>query len=235
MDSTSSTPTRQLIWDKSTRIFHWSLTLLVSMLLASGLSDDMDWMVWHQYAGYSMLCLLILRVMIGIWGSDYARFSQFPLRLSSLKAYLAGQHQTPGHNPLGSWMIVVMLTSLTVQVFSGLLATDDFLIEGPWVFWASEEWVSLGSWLHASNWILISLLVATHLMAIATYQLVKKEDLIGPMISGYKIRKKAPTTDLSGSDSNQSIAKNLPLIRLIFMAALSAALTWLIIDLPTMM
>lgn len=230
MNSQAETPVKILVWDISTRFFHWAIALLFVALLVSGLSDNIDWMTWHQRFGYMVLGLLIFRCLIGIWGQDYARFTRLPLNFSAIKAYLQGRYHSLGHNPLGSWMVVVMLLTLAAQVLSGFLATDDFFVEGPWVFWADEEWVSLATSIHAQNWIFMSLLVGVHLLAIGIYRFVKKQNLVTPMVSGYKtLEHKQLAEQLPSAASHSSVT------RLSIFALISAGLTWLLIELPAIM
>ncbi|MBR9912854.1 MAG: hypothetical protein GYB33_21135 [Gammaproteobacteria bacterium] len=221
----SAQPDKILVWDIPTRLFHWLLVLLFSGLLITGLSDNLDWMIWHQRMGYAMLGLLIFRLLNGLFGLDYARFTHLPLHPASVKAYLSGQHSSPGHNPLGSWMVVAMLLVLTLQTFTGLLTSDDFFVEGPWVYWADEEWVGRASWLHSWNWIVMACLVGLHLLAILVYQFGKRQNLVKPMLSGYKtVPQNMPT--------RHPAAVKIPLWRLAAKIAIAGLAAWAVISLP---
>ena len=219
---------RTLIWDVHTRLFHWTLVLLFTGLLVTGLGEDLDWMVWHQRFGYCMLGLLMFRLLTGIWGSDYGNFGRFPLRPSDARAYLAGQFNRPGHNPLGSWMILLMLLVLAVQTFSGLLTSDDIFVEGPWVYWADEDWVALASFIHANNWIVIAVLVSLHLLAVLAYLLIKRQNLIQPMLSGY-VNTDAADLLQPAIDNRQAVTPRWRLAAALLVAALT---TWALIELP---
>lgn len=171
------------IWDLCTRSFHWILVLAVATSLATGLSGGFDAMDWHVRSGYLVLGLLIFRLLWGVLGSDYSRFSDFPLSPRAAHAYLGGRRQFPGHNPLGAWMIVVMLLALTVQAVSGLMTSDGLFLEGPWVFAVGSEWSSVASAIHKWTWWLVCGLIALHLLAVAVYA-VRGQNLVTPMITG---------------------------------------------------
>jgi cytochrome b len=109
------------VWDIFVRIFHWSLVIafIVAYLTAEGENAV------HIYAGYTVLGLIIFRVLWGIIGSKYARFSDFVYSPSQVIQYLKGlKEKNPthylGHNPAGGWMIVALLLSLFVVTLSGL-------------------------------------------------------------------------------------------------------------------
>ncbi|MEZ5590233.1 MAG: cytochrome b/b6 domain-containing protein [Gammaproteobacteria bacterium] len=97
-----------LVWDVPTRVFHWSLALSFLGAYISG--DSERWRDLHIMFGYTMLGLIVFRLVWGIIGTRYARFSSFlygPGRvLAYLKSLLGGENKHyVGHNPAGSWAI----------------------------------------------------------------------------------------------------------------------------------
>ncbi|MEH6556759.1 MAG: cytochrome b/b6 domain-containing protein [Oceanicoccus sp.] len=208
-----------LIWDRHTRLFHWLLVLAFSFSMTTGLLGDIDLMDWHMISGYSILGLLVFRCLTGLFGKDYGQFSRFPLSPRSVFSYLKGQNDFPGHNPLGSWMVVVMLAGLLVQALSGLMTTDDIFVEGPWVLWVSEEWVSWAGEVHGVMFRVLIALVVLHLLAILFYQVVKQQRLVVAMITGNKLRER-----------EDEAATNLSIGRLLLLAVVAATATWLLIE-----
>ncbi len=111
------------VWDLFIRFFHWSLvvTFVVSYLTEGeyGL---------HFYSGWYIGTLLLVRMVWGVIGSKYARFSDFVKPPSDIldytKSLFSEEHQEKtylGHNPLGGIMVVVMLLSLSFTVVSGVV------------------------------------------------------------------------------------------------------------------
>lgn len=206
------------VWGLHTRLFHLLLMSAVSFSLVSALWEDLDLMEWHFISGYVVLGLLVFKLLAGIWGRDYGRFAAFSLSVRSIKAYLQGRDQYLGHNPLGSWMVLVMLLCIVLQVLSGFFTTDDIFYEGPWVAFASDQWISWAGSIHNRNFWLLLGLIALHIAAIIYYWRIKNTDLITPMISG---RKQVL------ADDEQPAAQATGLARIIPMIACAIGLVWL--------
>lgn len=109
------------VWDIFIRIFHW--TLVIAFTVAYFTSEEKN--VWHIYAGYTVLALVILRIIWGLVGSQHARFSDFICSPSGVYRYVrelragTAKHYF-GHNPLGGWMVVGLLGTLLIVTISGL-------------------------------------------------------------------------------------------------------------------
>lgn len=176
------------IWDLPTRVFHWTL---VAVLFTSWLSARMDWMRVHVCCGYTVLTLLLFRIVWGFIGSDTARFSRFlktPFAAVRHLLHLARREPDTevGHNAAGGWMVIVMLAILVVQVSTGLCANDDVLTEGPLARIVGKERSDWLTHIHSVNFTLIEIVVAAHVLAIVTYRLLKGHNLLWPMITGKK-------------------------------------------------
>ena len=176
------------IWDLPTRLFHWTLVLLI---LTSWLTAQMDWMRLHVLSGLSILTLLLFRLIWGFIGSDTARFARFlQSPLAAIHHLLSIHRREPdtevGHNAAGGWMVLVMLAILFVQVGTGLCANDDVLTEGPLARFVGKERSDWLTHIHDLNFILIEIVVALHVLAIVTYRVLKGHNLLLPMITGKK-------------------------------------------------
>lgn len=178
------------IWDLPLRLFHWTLVVLVGISIYTGEVGGFELMDYHQLAGYAVLTLLGFRILWGFAGSTWSRFASFvkpTAILPYLRSLVAGTGQAyPGHNPLGGLSVLAMLLALLTQAGTGLFANDDIMVEGPLVHWVSEATSDLLTRVHHYNSKLIYVLLGLHLLAIAAYELLKKERLILPMITGKK-------------------------------------------------
>jgi cytochrome b len=177
------------VWDLPTRLFHWGLALCVIGLIITG-NVGGNAMVWHGRLGYAVLTLLLFRLTWGVVGGYWSRFGNFLYGPASIVAYLRGQSRPEhhvGHNPLGMFSVLAMLLILLAQVGSGLFADDEIAFTGPLAGLVSGDWVGQATSYHkkVGKLILIAL-VALHLGAIAFYKLVKKQNLVRPMIVGDK-------------------------------------------------
>lgn len=181
--------THAKVWDLPTRLFHWLLVLLLGLLWWSAEVGEMQ---WHQVFAYSLMALLLFRLIWGFVGSDTSRFSQFlhhPFKVLSYARDTArngvkGHH---GHNPLGGYMVLVLLLCLTLQLVSGLFATDEVFTEGPLVAMVSSDTASWLTWLHKRNFDLLLILAGVHVLAVV-WHLIKGDRLLGAMVTGRRRR-----------------------------------------------
>jgi len=177
-----------LVWDAAVRVFHWLLALTI---LGSWITHELGvrFMEWHMRLGYLALGLVVFRIGWGLYGTRHARFSAFLAGPAEVAAYvrdwIAGRiHARAGHNPLGGWAILAMLTSVTVQAVSGLFNSDDILTNGPWRPAVPGAFAERMEWLHAANFNLLLGLIALHLAAITAYWLRFRINLVLPMLTG---------------------------------------------------
>lgn len=194
---------RVRVWDLPTRLFHWLLLAgVVTAFISVKLGGNA--MVWHGRAGTFVLSLLIFRLLWGFIGSPTARFQSFLKGPRTVWRYIQGQTSgTPGHlgtpgslgqssighNPLGALSVVALLGLFFFQTLTGLGASDDIFFDGPLAKDLGSDTVSLLTSLHKSTEPLLLGLVALHVAAIIFYRLVKKTDLVQPMITGFKVLK----------------------------------------------
>lgn len=179
------------VWDLPTRVFHWALVIcVVGAVLSAKVGGNA--MVWHMRLGYGVLALVGFRILWGLVGGRWSRFSSFFYSPAALLRYLRGQalpgdHFDVGHNPLGAFSVLAMLAWLLAQVATGLIADDEIATTGPLIGFVSGE-VSL-AWTayHKSygQWGLLAL-VGLHIAAIVFYRFWQRKNLLGPMFSGDK-------------------------------------------------
>jgi cytochrome b len=137
------------------------------------------------------LVLLVFRTIWGFVGSQPSRFSDFvkgPAEVWRYATTLAkgSSLRHLGHNPLGGWSVLAMLLLLFLQTCLGLFANDDILTEGPLYLWVSKPMSDRLTKIHRLNQYAIMGLVAVHLMAVAFHFIIKRENLLKPMITGIK-------------------------------------------------
>ncbi len=178
------------IWDLPVRLFHWLIVLLFAFSWWSGENHDMD---RHRWSGYAVLALLAFRLYWGFAGTRTARFAAFLRGPGAVLAYARGLGRKPyvagpGHNPIGGWSVMLMLTALLVQVAAGLFAVDvDGLESGPLSDYVSFETGRAAAKFHHLVFNIALALVVVHVAAIAFYRLWLKADLITPMITGKRL------------------------------------------------
>lgn len=181
---------RLKIWDLPVRIFHWSvatLFLLNYWVLEAGET-------LHEWAGYTVAGLLVLRVVWGFIGSRHARFSSFwptPSRLRRHLHELRARRFDPaeGHNPLGALMILLLLVLLAALTITGWMQSLDR-------FWG-EDWVHD---LHAFLANSLMVLVAVHIVAVIAMSRISGLQLVRTMLAGWR---SVPASDDTKTSSGE--------------------------------
>jgi cytochrome b len=173
------------VWDLPTRLFHWSLVVLVCFSVVTAKIGG-AWLDWHMRSGYTILTLLIFRLLWGVAGSRYARLAHFVRGPRVVFEYIRGRHPDVkvGHNPLGALSIVAILAVLLLQASTGLFANDGIFSEGPLAKLVGSNVSDSLSSVHRYGELAVYALVGLHLAAIAYYLLVRRENLIVPMVTG---------------------------------------------------
>ncbi|WP_298932706.1 cytochrome b/b6 domain-containing protein [uncultured Ramlibacter sp.] len=177
------------VWDLPTRLFHWALAACVLGLLATAYAPG-SWIEWHARLGYTVLALLLFRIVWGFIGGRWSRFAAFLYSPASVFNHLRGRPHPDhlvGHNPLGAGSVFAMLVFLLAQVATGLVSDDEIGFTGPLNRLVSTGQGLLATWYHkqVGQWVLIALVVL-HVAAILYYLLRKKDNLVRPMLTGDK-------------------------------------------------
>lgn len=179
----AASSSRQPVWDRFVRVFHWSLVACV--LLNYGVVEEGEWL--HQWLGYTASALVAARVAWGFVGSPTARFSSFfptPARLHTHVAELRAGLRTrrlprhAGHNPLGALMMLALMALVLLLGFTGWLQTTASF----WgVEWLQDVHEALANGLIAG--------VALHAAAALLMGRLERTNLVGAMVTGVKVFK----------------------------------------------
>ncbi|SHK24661.1 Cytochrome b [Roseomonas rosea] len=179
---------RVKVWDGWIRLVHWGVAALVGFSWWSAETGRLD---WHILSGEVILALLLFRLAWGVVGSDTARFSRFlrsPLQgLRHLRHLHRREPDTEiGHNAAGGWMVLVLLALLLAQAVSGLFTDDGILARGPLARSVPPDMADAARSLHFIAFDLILIAVGLHILAVLAYAVLKRQDLVRPMVTGFK-------------------------------------------------
>ena len=203
---------RVRIWDWPTRIFHWSIVLLIPALWWTATNGRIE---THMQLGLVMLGLILFRLLWGLFGSSTARFSNFLKGPRGIVSYLNGRAaHAIGHNPVGGWSVMLMLLVLSTQVGLGLFAANEDGELGPLAVLVSDETSEIFTEWHEALFNVLLALILLHLLAIAFYA-AKMQNLVGPMLTGGGDRP-AGTEGMVGASWG----------RLALAVAIAGAVTW---------
>jgi len=173
------------LWDLPTRLFHWLLVILVAAAIVTGEVGG-GAIEWHGRIGLAILGLITFRLVWGFIGSSHARFTSFFPTPSSVRAYLRGQWKGIGHNPLGAFSVFGLLALISLQLATGLFSNDDIAFNGPLSGLISNTLSNKLTGLHEFTVNILIALIVLHLAAVLFYVHIKKDNLIKPMITGWK-------------------------------------------------
>jgi cytochrome b len=175
-DARASGTIRILVWDAPVRVFHW---LMVALFAGAWLTAESErWRLLHATLGYTMVGLVAFRIVWGLMGTRYARFSSFVRSPAAVIRYMVSlvkgrPERHVGHNPAGAIAIVAMLLMTWAVGATGWAAYNS----------TGGEW--LGE-LHEGVASAMLALVAVHVAAVLASSLLHHENLIGAMVTGYK-------------------------------------------------
>ena len=168
------------VWDALIRSLHWLLAASVLIACASGQWPGRWFDEIHHSAGYVAGGAVLIRLIWGFSGGRYARFTQFIRSPRATWAYarqLSVQREPRyiGHNPLGGWMVLALLTTAAASSLTGILYISEWL----WGYaWLSD--------LHATLAWLIVLLVIGHWAGVGLSSWRHRENLVSAMLTGHK-------------------------------------------------
>ncbi len=204
------------VWDPLVRFGHWALVIAFAVAYLTG-EEETDASELHEWAGYVVGGIVVWRVLWGLVGPRYARFSDFVKGPVSSLRYLLDlmtghAKRYVGHSPAGGAMVAALLLSLALTVVTGLIAEQG---EGKAVpsqgragivaqafadehkearAGSREERESAIGEAHAALANIALALVVFHILGVALASFGHRENLVRAMITGEK-RANGDTTD----------------------------------------
>ena len=118
---------RVLVWDLPVRGFHalFAIGFAAAYLIAKLLGEDAPSFPYHAMIGLTLGLLVVLRVVWGLVGTRWARFSGLALDPRALLSYMAsvvsgrGRHYV-GHNPATSVTLLLMFAAVLGLAWTGI-------------------------------------------------------------------------------------------------------------------
>ncbi len=176
------------VWDLPVRLIHWIITLSMA---GSYFSYLFGYVQLHIWLGETTLGLLLYRLIWGFVGSETARFRKFlrsPLvGLRHLAAWRTVEVDNEiGHNAAGGWMVLILLGVIALQVGTGLFVHNRSGLGGPLAHLVAPATWHTARQLHGLFWNVLLGAVILHILTVASYYFLKKQNLVRPMITGKK-------------------------------------------------
>ena len=193
------------VWDWPTRLFHWSLVLLVCLNVYTGNVGGLREMDLHMLSGYAIVALVLFRLAWGLIGSRHSRFADFVRGPRAVIGYVRNvtkrePEYLAGHNPLGGWSVLALLACVLVQAVTGLFSgDDDDMLYGPLAGWLGSGTMDAVTDVHETTKNVLLALVAVHVLGVLWHLFVKRENLITAMLGGRAWLREDPKLKFAGT------------------------------------
>lgn len=164
------------VWDPLVRVIHWTTVILI---VSNGFVTDPERPL-HEYLGYGVLGLVVLRLVWGLVGQHHARFTAFPpnplAAARHVRDTLAGSKVVHlSHNPLGALMVYNIWATILVLCATGIMMGTIRFFGMEWVEEVHEA---------AFAWLMIS--VGLHVAGVVAETWLSGVPLVRAMIDGHK-------------------------------------------------
>ncbi len=198
------------VWDPVVRLGHWALVAAFAVAYLSAEEEGGTPGALHVWGGYVVGAIVVLRVLWGLVGPQYARFSDFVCGPIAALRYLvdlfAGRaRRCLGHSPAGGAMVIALLVCLAGTVATGIvaygergkgpLAAEGAVItaiaraeenEGAGKAEGAEGGKSIVGELHGALANITLALVVLHVLGVGRASYAHRENLVAAMVSGKK-------------------------------------------------
>ena len=157
-------------WDAIVRLSHWTLAALV---VFDFVYDDGGYT--HRMVGYAAAVVVLLRL-----GWAAVRGHSLKPSIAETRVYvrqlIAGKPpRSPGHDPLGLWMVWLIWVLVLLLAVSGWASRLD-------MFWGDERVEEV----HTVLADLLMFAVAVHVLAVIAMSMIWKDNLPAAMVTGNK-------------------------------------------------
>lgn len=168
--------TKILVWDIPARLFHVAFAASLTAAIGIGflVDDEQPLFQLHMIFGIVALFLLLIRLIMGIVGSRYSRFSSLPLHPREVAGYLISAvvsktKRYAGNSPGSALAAVLMLLLVPALFISGMGYGGD----------------EVGELHEAFAWALLAVAVL-HLAGLAWHTIRHRENISLAMVTGKK-------------------------------------------------
>lgn len=181
-ESVTASQQQVKVWDILVRFTHWAVaTGVIANLALTKEGSNI-----HMFVGFMVVTLVVIRLLWGLVGTKYARFSDFfptPARvknhLNELKAHPVNNQSVKaehlGHNPLGALMMFALWGAIIGLGLTGFLMQSQILGN-------KDLFEGIHGGLAGSLYVLVPL----HVISAIVMSHLQKQNLIKSMVTGNK-------------------------------------------------
>ena len=194
---------KNLVWDIPTRLFHgvFAAGFITAAVISLVLDEDSPLFPYHAIIGLAITLMVCLRIVWGLVGSRYARFSNFTFGPAEVIQYMkatlfGGGKRYLGHNPGSAYAIFAMLALMI-----GLAGTGIMMGQG------SESVKEIHEVL---AYVMVGVVIA-HVLGVLLHLIRHRENIVASMIHGRK-----------DADPAEGIRSSHPALAVAFLAVVGA-------------
>jgi cytochrome b len=201
-----------MVWDPIVRYGHWALVAAFAIAYLSAEEEGGTPHELHVWGGYVVGAIVVLRILWGLVGPTYARFSDFVCGpIAAIRYFidlLRGRaRRYLGHSPAGGAMVIALLVCLAGAVATGVVAygergkgplaadgtvmttvahAEENKATGVGEAEGAEGGKSIVGEVHGVLANLTLALVVLHVLGVGLASYAHRENLVGAMVSGRK-------------------------------------------------
>jgi cytochrome b len=180
------------VWSVIGRLTHWFIVLLFVSCYVTSFYEHL--LTAHIAIGVSLFFMLILKIVWGVIGPRYARWSDFNFNLAALKFYFVEKVQNryreipAGHNPASSWFAFLLTWVAILCCIIGFLLYG--IQEAQGIFSSLNahyyEYMNELDWFHIILAYITIIMIVTHVTGVLIEQFYHKTNMVMAMVTGYK-------------------------------------------------
>lgn len=180
------------VWSFLGRFSHWLLAFLFLACYISSFYEHL--LLLHVAIGVFVFGMLIKKIVWGIIGPKYAKWSDFKFSISDLKFYFLEKIRNryrkiePGHNPASSWFAFLITWIGIFCCLTGFILLG--IQEGNGIFsFLNENYFTTMEVYEDIHIILVYVLIVMigfHISGVLIEQFYHRTNMIMAMVSGYK-------------------------------------------------
>lgn len=187
---------------------HWGLVVATLGAFVTAWIAPPSAMWVHVWLGAGVASIALVRILWGLFGPWWERFSAFPVSRASLQEHLGDvlhrrkpKHHWPSHPPLGAVMVFILLLTLCSMVFSGAIAYGGQERAGLFSSWFSFSTGHMAAEFHETLGLFLAIAIVGHLGGVVVESVLLQSPLVKSMLTGFRpgLAKESRLSTLSSS------------------------------------
>lgn len=180
------------VWSFLGRLSHWLIVISFFSCYITSFYENL--LTLHVVLGIVVFNMLFLKIIWGVIGPRYARWTDFKFSIEDLKYYFVEKVENryreipAGHNPASSWFAFLVTWIGIICCIAGFILYG--VQEGSGIFsYLNENYymhMSFISDIHIIIVYVLIVMICTHITGVLIEQFYHKTNMVMAMVTGYK-------------------------------------------------